>query len=48
MLIAYFTVIEGNEAGVDLAHLPFVWKTQKFWGEFKWNGSSRWKFSGKK
>ena len=28
--------------------LPFVWKTRKFRGEFKWNGSSRWKFSGKK
>ena len=28
--------------------LPSVWKTRKFPGEFKWNGSSRWKFSGKK
>ena len=28
--------------------LPFVWKTRKFRGEFKWNGSSRWKFSNKK
>ena len=28
--------------------LPFVWKTWEFRGEFKWNGSSRWKFSGKK
>ena len=28
--------------------LPFVWKTRKFRAEFKWNGSSRWKFSGKK
>ena len=28
--------------------LLFVWKTWKFRGEFKWNGSSRWKFSGKK
>ena len=27
---------------------PFVWKTRKLQGEFKWNGSSRWKFSGKK
>ena len=25
-----------------------VWKTRKYRGEFKWNGSSRWKFSGKK
>ena len=32
----------------DLERLPFVWKTRKFRGEFKWNGSSRWKFSGKK
>ena len=23
--------------------LPFVWKTRKFQGEFKWNGSSWWK-----
>ena len=28
--------------------LPFVWKTRKSRGEFKWNGSSRSKFSGKK
>ena len=28
--------------------LPFVWKTRKFRGEFKWNCSSRWKFPGKK
>ena len=33
---------------VDVLRLPFVWKTRKFWGEVKWNGSSRWKFSGKK
>ena len=33
---------------INLERLPFVWKTQKFRGEFKWNGSSRWKFSGKK
>ena len=32
----------------NLEHLTFVWKTRKFWGELKWNGSSRWKFSGKK
>ena len=32
----------------DVLRLPFVWKTRKFWGEVKWNGSSRWKFSGKK
>ena len=31
-----------------LERLPFVWKTRKFRGEFKWNRSSRWKFSGKK
>ena len=31
-----------------LEHLPFVWKTQKLQGEFKWNGSSWWKFSRKK
>ena len=28
--------------------LPFVWKIRKLRGEFKWNGSSRGKFSGKK
>ena len=28
--------------------LPFVWKTRKFRGEFNWNGSTRWKLSGKK
>ena len=28
-----------------LERLPFVWKTRKFRGEFKWNGSSRWKKS---
>ena len=27
---------------------PFVWKTRKFQGQFKWNGSSQWKCSGKK
>ena len=32
----------------ELERLPFVWKTRKFLGEFKWSGSSRWKFSGKK
>ena len=32
-----------------MKRLPFVWKTRgKFRGEFKWNGSSRWKFPGKK
>ena len=25
--------------------LPIVWKTWKLRGEFKWNGSSQWKFS---
>ena len=29
----------------NLERLPFVWKTRKFRGEFKWNGSSRWKKS---
>ena len=28
--------------------LPFVWKTRKFRGEFKWNGSPRWNFAEKK
>ena len=28
--------------------LPFVWKTRKFQGELNWNGSYRWKLSGKK
>ena len=27
---------------------PFVWKTRKFRGELNWNGSTRWKLSGKK
>ena len=31
-----------------LERLPFVWKTRKFRGELKWNGLSRWKFSGNK
>ena len=33
---------------LERSQLPFVWKTRKFRGEFKWNGSSRSKFSGKK
>ena len=32
----------------DVERFPFVWKTRKFRREFKWNGSSRLKFSGKK
>ena len=32
----------------ELERLPFVWKTRKFRGEFKWSGSSRWKVSEKK
>ena len=32
----------------DYRSRTFVWKTRKFEGEFKWNGSSRWKSSGKK
>ena len=28
--------------------LPFVWKTRKYQGEFKWNSSSWWKLSAKK
>ena len=31
-----------------LERLPFVWKTRKFRGEFKWNRSPWWKLSGKK
>ena len=31
----------------DQEGLPFVWKTQKFRGDLKWNSSPRWKFSGK-
>ena len=47
--IAHFYTVTGeNEAGVDPERLPLVWKTRKFRGEFKWSGSSRWKFSGKK
>ena len=34
--------------GANKERLPFVWKTRLFRGEFKWNGSSRWKFSCKK
>ena len=33
---------------MNLERLPFVRKTRKFRREFKWNGSSRWKFSGDK
>ena len=36
------------EFGTTIERLPFEWKTRKFRGEFKWSGSSRWKFSGKK
>ena len=32
----------------NLERLPFVWKSRKFRGEFKWNGSFLWKFSGQK
>ena len=32
----------------DIERLTLVWKTRKFREELKWNGSSRWKFSGKK
>ena len=32
----------------DYERLPFEWNTRKFRGEFKWNGSSRWKFFRKK
>ena len=32
----------------NLERLPFVLKTRKFPGEFRWNGSSWWTFSGKK
>ena len=42
----HFTV--NTEFILNNERLPFVWKTRKFRGEFKWNGSSRWKFSGKK
>ena len=52
----YFVVTDRNcslklNSGLSsfyLEHIPFVWKTQKLWGEFKWNGSSQWKFSRKK
>ena len=40
--------VEKKKHLINLERLPFVWKTRKFRGEFKWNGSSRWKFSGKK
>ena len=47
--IAHFYTVTGeNEAGVDPERLPFVWKTRKLRGKFKWSGSSRWKVSGKK
>ena len=32
----------------DIERFTLVWKTRKFREELKWNGSSRWKFSGKK
>ena len=40
--------VEKKNIWSNLERLPFVRKTRKFRGEFKWNGSSRWKFSGKK
>ena len=47
--IAHFYTVTGeNETGVDPERLPFVWKTRKLRGKFKWSGSSRWKVSGKK
>ena len=33
---------------IYIERLPFVWKTRKFRGEFKWNGSSRRKIFRKK
>ena len=51
-----FRAIFENEKtlGTRLSHLaaenkeclPSVWETRKFRGEFKWHGSSWWKFSG--
>ena len=32
----------------EYERLPFQWNFQKFRGEFKWNGSSRWNVFGKK
>ena len=32
----------------DIERFTLVWTTRKFREELKWNGSSRWKFSGKK
>ena len=43
-----FRCVQVNRDIQDKERLPFVWKTRKFLGEFKWNGSSRWKFSKKK
>ena len=45
---------EKTQLGTRLSHLaaenkkclPSVWKTRKFRGEFKWKGSSWWKFPG--
>ena len=42
-----FCRVTGGTEERNIERLPFVWKTRKFRGEFKWNGSSRWKFSGK-
>ena len=33
---------------IYIERLPFVWKIWKFRGEFKWNGSTRWKIFRKK
>ena len=46
MCLKIARVHESNSTNNE--RLPFVWKTRKFRGEFKWNGSSRWKFCGKK
>ena len=46
MCLKIARVHESNSTNNE--RLPFVWKTRKFRGEFKCNGSSRWKFSGKK
>ena len=44
----FFCIFLKSLAQENRERLPFVWKTWKFRGEFEWNGSSRWRFSGTK
>ena len=41
-------VLRRSHCKLKLERLPFVWKTWKFWGEFKRNGSSHGNFPDSK